>query len=53
MKTKEWRLVDLTKVKVDPDMKSSREDPFVVKKVEEAKQRIEELKKTGKYPFLF
>ncbi|WP_192579180.1 hypothetical protein [Dyadobacter aurulentus] len=35
------------KVTVDPDLKSHRSDPFVVKKVEEAKQTIARLRKAG------
>jgi hypothetical protein len=47
MKATQKRLVDLSKVNVDPNMKSHKSDPFVVKKVEEAKQALEKLRKAG------
>ena len=32
---------------IDPNLKSHRSDPFVIKKVEEAKQTIQKLRKAG------
>lgn len=38
MKQKTWHLIDLSKVVVDPTLKSHANDPFVVRKVEEARR---------------
>jgi len=38
MKPKTESILDLSKVTVDPNLKSHRNDPFVVRKVEEAKR---------------
>lgn len=38
MKQKTWHLIDLSKVVVDPSLKSHANDPFVRRKVEEAKR---------------
>ncbi|PSL22717.1 hypothetical protein [Dyadobacter jiangsuensis] len=38
MKPKENDLFDLSKVKVNPNLKSHANDPFVVRKVEEARR---------------
>ncbi|WAC10440.1 hypothetical protein [Dyadobacter pollutisoli] len=53
MKTTEKKLVDLSRVKVDPNMKRHKLSPSMEKKVEEAKRTIEELRKSGKNDFLF
>ncbi|SEJ42697.1 hypothetical protein SAMN05216327_11023 [Dyadobacter sp. SG02] len=38
MKEKRQPLVDLSKIKINSNLKSHRNDPFVVRKVEEAKR---------------
>jgi hypothetical protein len=46
MKPKQKReyIFDLSKVTIDPNLKSHRNDPFVVRKVEEAKRVLKSLK---------
>jgi hypothetical protein len=38
MKAKAKDIFDLSKVKVNPNLKSHRNDPFVVRKIEEARR---------------
>lgn len=45
MKNCQKPLVDLSKIKINPNLKSHRDDPFVVRKVEEAKRVLATLKK--------
>jgi len=40
METKKRSFADLPYVTIDPDLKSSRDSPFVMKKVEAAKKRL-------------
>ncbi|MDR6809503.1 hypothetical protein J2Y45_006640 [Dyadobacter sp. BE34] len=44
-KTKKEDTLDLPRVTVDPNLKSHANDPFVVRKVEEAKRVLATLKK--------
>jgi len=50
MKVTEKELVDMSKVKIDPNLKPSKLSPSMEKKIELAKKAIEELKKSGNYP---
>ncbi len=45
MKTKRQPLVDLSKIKIDPNLKSHRDDPFMIRKMEEARRVLATLKK--------
>jgi len=45
MRTAEKKLIDISKIKVSDQIKSHAEDPFVKKKVEEAKRVLASLKK--------
>lgn len=45
MKEETWHLVDLSKVVVDSTLKSHANDPFVRRKVEEAKRVLAALEK--------
>ncbi|MGN7890362.1 hypothetical protein ACN9ML_19335 [Dyadobacter endophyticus] len=44
MKPKKEDIFDLSKVKINPNLKSHANDPFVVRKVEAAKQVLASLK---------
>ena len=40
METKRIPLVDLSKITIDPNMKSSANDPFILRKVEQARKTL-------------
>ncbi|MCE7063560.1 hypothetical protein [Dyadobacter sp. CY343] len=40
-KSNKRALVDLSQIKINPDIKSCRDSPFVVRKVEAAKKALE------------
>ena len=43
MRSEQKRELTLADIKVDPTIKSSRNDPFVIRKVEEAKRTLAKL----------
>jgi hypothetical protein len=45
MKSKRQPLVDLSKIKINPNLKSHRDDPFMIRKMEEARRVLATLKK--------
>jgi hypothetical protein len=47
IKAKHSPLVDWSKITIDPNIKSSKDSAFVQKKVNEAKQTLERLRKSG------
>lgn len=45
MRNKRQPLVDLSKIPIDPNLKSHRDDPFMIRKMEEARRVLATLKK--------
>ena len=45
MKNDHKPLVDLCKIKINPNLKSHRDDPFMIRKMEEARRVLGTLKK--------
>lgn len=45
MKSKSKSLVDISKIPIDPNLKSHRDDPFMIRKMEEARRVLATLKK--------
>lgn len=45
MKNERKPLVDISKIKINPNLKSHRDDPFMIRKMEEARRVLGTLKK--------